>query len=233
MARRFAEEGAAVVVGDIDEAGGERVVAAIAAAGGRARFVTTDVSQAAACARLVESAVAEFGRLDVMVNNAGVGSVAPIAELEEAEWDRILTVDLKGVFLGAKYAFPALVTCGGGVILNMASVAGQVAAPGFGAYGVAKAGVIHLTRVLALEGAPYGIRANALCPTWCDTPLVRSYLDEDPQPHAARLRLEESIPLGRLGAPEDVASAALYLASDEAAFVTGVTLEVDGGVTAR
>jgi NAD(P)-dependent dehydrogenase (short-subunit alcohol dehydrogenase family) len=233
IARRFAGEGAAVVIADVDEAGGERLVAAIAGEGGRARFVATDVTRAAACARLVEATVAEFGRLDVMVNNAGVGSLAPIAELEEAEWDRILAVDLKGVFLGARYAFPALVSSGGGVILNMASVAGLVAAPGFGAYGAAKAGVIHLTRVLALEGAPHGIRANALCPTWTETPMVRSYLAADPQPQAARLRLEESIPLGRLAAPEDVACAALYLASDEAAFITGVILEVDGGVTAR
>jgi NAD(P)-dependent dehydrogenase (short-subunit alcohol dehydrogenase family) len=232
IARRFAGEGAAVVVADIDEAGGARVVEEIAAAGGSARFVATDVRRAASCASVVEAARAAFGRLDVMVNNAGIGSLAPIAELEEEEWDRILAVDLKGVFLGARYAFPALAANGGGVILNMASVAGMVAAPGFGAYGTAKAGVIYLTRVLALEGAPHGIRANALCPTWCDTPMIQDNLAAGPDPRAARRRLEKSIPLGRLATPADVANAAVYLASDEAAFITGIALEVDGGMTA-
>jgi 3-oxoacyl-[acyl-carrier protein] reductase len=229
----FAAEGAAVVIADVDAAGGERVTSAIAAAGGRACFLATDVTRAAECARAVEGAVARFGRLDVMVNNAGVGEVAPVAEMTEEAWDRVLAVNLKGVFLGSRAAFPVLAAGGGGLILNMASLAGKVPATGIGAYGASKAAVIHLTRILALEGAPQRVRANALCPTWTDTPMVRGFLADQPDPAAARRALEASIPLGRLAAPADVAAAALYLASDEAAFITGVALDVDGGTALR
>jgi 3-oxoacyl-[acyl-carrier protein] reductase len=229
IARLFAAEGAAVVIADVDRAGGERVAGEIAAAGGRALAVVADVTRAAECERAVATAVAEGGRLDVMVNNAGAGKTAPVSEMDEEVWDRLLAVNLKSVFLGARAAFPVLVEGGGGLILNMASLAGKVPAAGLGAYGAAKAGVIQLTKTLALEGAPYRIRANALCPAWADTPMVQQFLRTQPDPAAARRALEADIPLGRLATPADVAAAALYLASDDAAFITGVALDVAGG----
>jgi 3-oxoacyl-[acyl-carrier protein] reductase len=233
IARRFAAAGAAVVIADLDAAGGERVAAAITADGGRAGVVATDVRQAAECARAVETAIARFGRLDVMVNNAGVGIGAPIAVMTDEAWDRTLAVNLTGVFLGCRAAFPVLAAGGGGVILNMASLAGKVAGPGMGAYAASKAAVIQLTRVLALEGAPHAIRANALCPTYTDTPMLQGYIAAQPDPDAARRDLVASIPLGRLATPDDIAAAALYLASDDAAFITGVALDVDGGTGLR
>ena len=167
-----------------------------------------------------------------MVNNAGIGGVAPIATLDEGAWDIVMDINLKGVYLGMKAAWPALVE-NGGVILNTASVAGLVPAAGFTPYGVAKAGVIQLTKIGALEGAPHNIRVNALCPVWVETPLVQGYLMIAPDPEAARKFLISGIPLGRMGTEQDVAeAAALDLASDGASFITGVALPIDGGTTA-
>jgi NAD(P)-dependent dehydrogenase (short-subunit alcohol dehydrogenase family) len=232
MATLFAAEGAAVVIADVNRDGGPQVVSDIEQAGGRAHFVETDVSRATDCARVVGQAVAQFGRLDIMVNNAGTGALGSVAELPEEDWDRVLAVNLKGVFLGSKYAFPAIARSGGGVILNTASVAGLMAAPGFAAYGASKAGVIHLTKITALEGAPFNIRANALCPIWIETPMVEAYVAQFPDQEAARKAMAAGVPLGRIGAPSDVAEAALYLVSDAAAFITGVAFPIDGGCTA-
>jgi NAD(P)-dependent dehydrogenase (short-subunit alcohol dehydrogenase family) len=231
MCVRFAAEGAAVVVADINTDDGPKVAAEIERSGGHAVFIETDVRSLAALEAAVAKAVSAFGKLDIMVNNAGIGGVAPIATLDEFAWDIVMDINLKGVFLGMKAAWPALVE-NGGVILNTASVAGLVATAGFTPYGVAKAGVIQLTKIGALEGAPHNIRVNALCPVWIETPMVEGYLAVAPDPEAARNFLISSVPLGRIGAPSDVAEAALYLASDGGAFITGVALPIDGGTTA-
>lgn len=233
IALRFASEGAAVVIADVDAAGGEAVVTEIRQAGGQALAVTADVTKGADCGRMVAAAVEGFGRLNVLVNNAGIGGGQALAEMDEAVWDRIMDVNLKGVYLGCKAAFPAMVAAGGGSVVNIASLAAMVAPPGFGAYGASKAGVVQLTRVLAAEGARFQIRANALCPTWVWTPLVARHLAEAGDAATVQAELATSIPLGRLATVEDVAAAALFFASDEAAFLTGVALPIDGGTGIR
>ncbi|MBV9279352.1 MAG: SDR family oxidoreductase, partial [Chloroflexi bacterium] len=164
-------------------------------------------------------------------NNAGIGGGDVIESFDEEVWEQVLGVNLTGVLHGCKYAWPHLKKTRGAIV-NMSSVAGLRGVPGFAAYGASKAGVLQLTRVAAREGAPYGIRANAICPTFIQTPMVASYLQGFDDPEATRKRLIHGIPLGRLGDPRDVAYAALYLASDEASFITGIALPVDGGATA-
>jgi NAD(P)-dependent dehydrogenase (short-subunit alcohol dehydrogenase family) len=229
IAERLAREGAAVLVADCDAASSRAVIESAALAGGIARFAETDVTRASDCARMVESAVEGWGGLDLLVCSAGVGAGGPIATMDEETWDRVHRVNLTGTFLSARAVFPALSARGGGSIVTIASMAGILAAPGFGAYASSKAGVIQLTRVLAVEGAPQGIRANSLCPIWIDTPLLRRHLESAPNPDRARREMVRRIPLSRIGSVEDVAAAALFLASDEAAFITGVALPVDGG----
>jgi NAD(P)-dependent dehydrogenase (short-subunit alcohol dehydrogenase family) len=166
--------------------------------------------------------VQSFGKLDVMVANAGIGAPGFIAKLSVEDFERVLRVNLTGVFLCAKHAFRVMQKNGGGTILTTASVAGLQGTVMLGGYGPAKAGVIQLTQSLALEGAAFNIRANAVAPVWTQTPMVDAF-------PAPKERLVADIPLGRLGKPEDVANAALFLASDEASFITGVVLPVDGG----
>jgi NAD(P)-dependent dehydrogenase (short-subunit alcohol dehydrogenase family) len=237
MALRFVAEGARVLVADINEAGGQETVAALGRLGAEdaVAFRRVDVTDEADCEAAVSDAVARWGRLDVMVANAGIGALGFIANLAREEWDRVIAVNLTGVFLCAKHAFRAMQGMGGGSILITASVAGLGGTPRLGAYGPSKAGAIQLMQTLALEGARFNIRANALCPVWTDTPMVDGFVSGlTPQaPDQMRARLAADIPLGRMGTPDDVANAALYLASDEAAFITGVAFPVDGGHTAR
>ncbi|MGN6700815.1 MAG: SDR family NAD(P)-dependent oxidoreductase [Thermomicrobiales bacterium] len=234
MAVRFATEGAAVLVADVDEAGGRETVARIGQAGhGIAAFRRVDVTDEDDCAVAVAEAVERWGKLDIMVANAGIGGATGkpmhISLLDKADWERVIAVNLTGVFLCSKHAFRAQRQAGG-VILITASVAGLEGTPALGAYGPSKAGAIQLMKTLALEGARYNIRCNALCPVWTDTPMVDAFVDAmRASPEEVRARLAASIPLGRLGTPDDVASAALYLASDEASFISGVAFPVDGG----
>jgi NAD(P)-dependent dehydrogenase (short-subunit alcohol dehydrogenase family) len=232
MARTFSREGAAIVVADFNAEGGAAMTQELERSGGSAIFVETDVSRPADCERMVTRAVETFGKLDIIVNNAGIGGIGALADLTEEAWDVVMDINLKGVFLGTKYAWPALLANGGGVILNTASVAGLVPAPGFAPYGVAKAGVVQLTKITALEGAPHNIRANALCPVWVPTPMVEAALLISGDPDATRQMMIDGVPLGRMGTTQDVANSALFLASDEAAFLTGVALPIDGGSTA-
>jgi NAD(P)-dependent dehydrogenase (short-subunit alcohol dehydrogenase family) len=231
ICRLFAAEGAAVVVADRDAEAAEACAKEVATHAG-SLALQVDVASAAEVEALVAATIERFGRLDIMVNNAGIAAGGPLAEIEEDVWARVLAVNLSGVFFGCKYAWPHLGRTGGSIV-NMASVGGSAALPGFAAYGASKAGVIQLTRVAAVEGAPLGIRANAVCPTWTETPMLEESLARRRDPESVRERLRAGIPLGRFGAPSDVASAALYLASDEAGFVTGVALPVDGGSLAR
>jgi NAD(P)-dependent dehydrogenase (short-subunit alcohol dehydrogenase family) len=228
MATRFAAEGARVLVADVAEEGGAATVAAIGPEW--AAFQRVDVANGDDCAAAVATAVERWGRLDVMVANAGIGVGGFLADLGKEDFERVLAVNLVGVFLCAKHAFRTMRDAGGGSILATASVAGLRGTPGLGAYGASKAGVIQMVKTLALEGARFNIRANALCPVWTKTPMVDAFIANARSPEDETVaRMLAGVPLRRFGTPEDVAAAAVYLASDEAAFITGVALPIDGG----
>ncbi len=230
IAKCFAAEGASVVVADVDEVGGKEVAADILESGGAALFARADVSQADQVKAMIDTAVAEYGGLDILVNNAGFSHrMMPLWDLPEAEYDRVFAVNTKGVYLGAKYAVPALQKRGGGVIVNTASIGAVAPRPGVTAYNATKGAVVTMTRGLAMEVAPYRIRVNAVNPVASDTAFFKGALGVDAVPEPIRKGLIEGIPLGRLAEPLDVANAVLFLASDDAAFITGVCLEVDGG----
>lgn len=231
-ALRFAQEGARVVVADIQDAAGEAVAAAIRETGGDACFVHADVSRAADAEGMVHAALARFGRLDILFNNAGVGKHIPFDELTEAEWDRIVDINLRGVFLGCRYGVPALKQAGGGAILNTASQSGLQGHPNNQAYCAAKAGVINFTRSLAKDLARHNIRVNAICPGGTDTPILRGYIPAGESPDYVVRMVAPRTPFGRLARPEEIAAAALFLVSDDASFVSGVALPVDGAASA-
>lgn len=227
-----AREGARVVVADVGVEGGKQTVAMIKDATGEARFVKTDVTQAAEVEALISTAVSTYGRLDCAHNNAGIEGVAAYtADYPEDDWDRVLDINLKGVWLCMKYEIPRMLAQGGGAIVNTASLAGLVGAKRMPAYVASKHGVAGLTKTAALEYAKAGIRVNAVCPGVIRTPMVeRMFLSRRP---GLEPRLAQSEPLGRLGTPEEVAAAVLWLCSDAASFVTGHTLSVDGGMYAQ
>ena len=234
IALRYAQEGASLVLGDINEVGGEETLRLMPPeARGRVRFRRLDVTQEPDCQGAVEEGVGVFGKLDVLVANAGIGAPGFLAQLKKEDFERVLAVNLTGVFLCAKHAFRAMQKSGGGTLLTMASVAGTEGTMTLGAYGPSKAGVIQLTQTLALEGARFNIRANALAPAWTQSPMVDAFVKGlRVGEEAGKARLTADIPLGRLGRPEEVAAAAVYLATDEASFITGVVLPIDGGHTA-
>ena len=226
----FANEGAKVVLADVLDEDGEAAAEEIRAAGGEAAFVHADVSSAADAEAMVRAAAHAFGSLDVLYNNAGIfpGDDGSVTETSEATWDRVMNINLKGVFLGCKYGVPAMLDSGGGSIINVASfVALMGAATPQIAYTASKGGVLAMTREIAVEFARRGIRANALCPGPIETPLLAELM-ADP---ARRQRRLVHIPVGRLGRAEEIARAALFLASDESSYVTGATFVVDGGIT--
>lgn len=221
----FVAAGASVVVADVDGDGAEATAQEI---GDRARAIKVDVTDAAAQEEAVALAEREFGRLDVLSCNAGLtGYPVPAMDADPDMFSRIFEVNVKGVFLGARAAVPALRRAGGGAITIVGSVMGERTRPGFGAYASSKAAVAHLARTLALELAP-DIRVNCLAPVATDTAMLPQFLGRE-DPEGARERFIAGIPLGRLGQPEDTAQAAVYLSSDAAAFLTGVVLPVDGG----
>lgn len=232
----FTQEGASVLVVDRDGEGARATIAEVEKNGaGSASLFVADVTRSANVAAMVRAAVERFGKLDILYNNAGIGgTLSPASMMDEDTWDAVLATNLKSVFLGAKYAFPELEKNGGGVILNTASVAGVVASPGFAAYGASKAGVIHLTKILALEGAALNIRVNAICPGWSWTPLVARGVGAAFPGAEEQIKqmLAKTAPMNRLIEPEEVAKLALYLASDDAASITGVAHIIDGGISA-
>ena len=224
----LAAEGARVAVADVDADGGQRTVDRIAAGGGEATFVEVDVSAAGQVRQMVARTMDAFGRLDILHNNAIWYRNAPATEMEEYVWDRTLNTGLKAIYLAAKYAIPEMVKAGGGSIVNTGSVHSLVGFEANTAYDAAKAGVLGITRVLALDYGP-AIRVNAVLPGAIQTPLW----DRIEVPADERRRLAEMVPAKRVGTPADVASAVLFLASDEASFITGTSLVVDGGLLAR
>ncbi|MBI3455566.1 MAG: glucose 1-dehydrogenase [Candidatus Rokubacteria bacterium] len=227
IARRFAAEGAAVVAVDRRAAPLEAAVAAIASPDARVRALVQDVGAPGAAERVVEACVRAFGRLDILVNNAGLGGSHEVMETSEEEWQRMLEVNLTSVFRLSKQALVQMRRQGrGGRIINMASVFGSSAFPGASSYSAAKAGVIALTRSMAVDYAPIGVTVNAIAPGLILTDMTRERLQTNPRYRALML---EATPLGRPGTPEDVAGAAVFLASADADFVTGHVLTVDGG----
>ncbi|XGV97150.1 MAG: glucose 1-dehydrogenase [Leptolyngbya sp. BL-A-14] len=227
----FAQEGAKVVVCDLNETGGQETVALIEAIGGKATFVRADVSKGAEAKAMIEAAETAYGKLNVLFNNAGIFHPADgsVLDTEEDIWDLTMNVNLKGVFLGCKYGIPALQRAGGGSIINTASFVAMVgAATSQSAYTASKGGVLSLTREIAVEFARQNIRVNALCPGPVETPLLAELMS-DP---ARRQRRLVHIPPGRLAQAKEIANAALFLASDESSFVNGSTFLVDGGITA-
>jgi NAD(P)-dependent dehydrogenase (short-subunit alcohol dehydrogenase family) len=230
-ALRFVREGASVVVADVNDEAGLDVVAQVEKLGGRGLYIQADVSRDADCAAMVAAAEAEFGALHVLFNNAGISHIDDddAIHTEESVWDLTMAVNLKGVFLGCKYGIPALRRAGGGSIINMASfVALLGAATPQLAYTASKGGVLAMSRELAVVHAREGIRVNALCPGPQYTEMLMKYLDTEEK---LQRRLVH-VPMGRFGEAEEIANAALYLASDESSYVTGTSFSVDGGVTA-
>jgi NAD(P)-dependent dehydrogenase (short-subunit alcohol dehydrogenase family) len=227
----LAREGAAVVAVDLNSQGGEQVVGEIAATGGRAVFQHTDVSSEPEIRSAVERAVKEYGRLDIMFNNAGlVGAVGPIEKVRAEDWDRSIEVLLRAVFLGIKYAVEPMRKAGGGSIISTSSIASFLPSPYGAAYAAAKGGVISLTRAAALQLGPDRIRVNCICPGAINTPIWGSMpAFSDPAAVAQLLDHVQTIP--RVGRPEDIASMVLFLASDESEWVTGQAMIVDGGLT--
>ena len=226
----FGAEGARVLAVDVNEAPGESTAAQIRAAGGTAGFFRADVSKGADCAAMVERALALYGRLDVAFNNAGINiRVAPIAEVTEDEWQRIVAVNLSGVFLCMKHEIPAMKRGGGGAIINTASVGGVIGTAGVTAYCATKHGVVGLTKSAALDHVGDGIRINALCPGGTRTEMLAEWF-KDPE---VERRAVSQTPIGRMADPAEMARAVLFLASDDASFMVGHALLVDGGLTAQ
>jgi NAD(P)-dependent dehydrogenase (short-subunit alcohol dehydrogenase family) len=227
----FAREGARVVVADLNTTGGEETAHRITMSGGEAIFVNVDVAKSEQVKAMVDTAVSTFDRLDCACNNAGIaGTQASTAECSEETWDRVIRVNLKGVWLCMKYEIPQMLRQGGGVVVNVSSVAGLVGLRGWSPYAASKHGVLGLTKTAALEYAKDGVRVNAVCPSIVNTDMAECFTGGDPRTEKFILAQQ---PLARMGTPEEVAAAVVWLCSDEASFVTGHALAVDGGLLAH
>ena len=227
----FAREGAKVAVADVVVEGGQETVRLIQDAGGEARFFAVDVSKADQVEKLIQDIVAAYGRLDCAHNNAGVeGALAQTGDYAEDQWDRVISINLKGVWLCMKYQLPQMLRQGGGSIVNTASGAGLIGVVGMPAYVASKHGVVGLSKTAALEYAKSNIRVNAVCPGLIQTPMVERITGDSPQMGEALVAAE---PIGRIGKPEEIAEAVVWLCSDAASFVTGHAMSVDGGFVAQ
>jgi len=230
----FGKEGASVIVADIDQEKGMETVGLIRSESGEAIFVQVNISRAHDVEKMVRTAIDTYGKLDILVNNAGIYLQASVVDTSEEDWDRILDVNLKGVFLCCKYSIPEMVKGGrGGVVVNVSSEAGIVGIKNQVVYNVSKSGVIALTRSIAIDFAADNVRANCVCPGTTETPLVTAALSRAQEPERVRRELEAVRPAKRLGKPEEIAAGILYLASDESPYATGAILSIDGGYTAQ
>jgi NAD(P)-dependent dehydrogenase (short-subunit alcohol dehydrogenase family) len=237
IARLFAQQGAHVILSDIRVDDAERVASEIRAVGGSTRTQQLDVAEEFQVKAAIEQVAATEGRLDILVNNAGVSHVGTILETSLEDWERLMSVNVRGVFLCSKYAVTQMLTQNpsGGILVNIASVAGMIAIDQRFPYSASKGAVISMTRSIAIDFVTQGIRCNAICPGTVNTPFVEGYLARNfaGREDEMRQQLHARQPIGRMGRPDEIAYAALYLASDEAAFVTGSTLVIDGGWTAK
>jgi NAD(P)-dependent dehydrogenase (short-subunit alcohol dehydrogenase family) len=234
VAIAFGNEGAKVVVADISSDGGQQTVDMISDKGGEATFVQTDVSRASDVEAAVNVALAQLGGLDIAVNNAGIeGTLAPTADYPEDDFDRVIGINLKGVWLGMKYQIPKMIDAGGGAIVNMASILGLVAFATAGAYTASKHAVVGLTKTAALEYAQSNVRINVVCPGFIETPMVMERGVQAASNPETYQQLQAAHPVGRLGRPEEIAEAVTFLCSPAASFITGAALPVDGGYVAR
>jgi NAD(P)-dependent dehydrogenase (short-subunit alcohol dehydrogenase family) len=230
---RFAAEGARVMVVDWKPDGARQTVAQIKAYGGDARFVLTDVSQEPDVQRMIAQTVDAYGRLDILFNNAAVQVFGTIPETSTSDWHKVLDVNLKGVYLGCKYAIPRMIAQGGGCVVNMSSTLGLVGDPLMPAYGATKGAILAMTKAMAQAHGRQNIRVNCICPGDVDTPIVQEYFDQQPDPAAARQQVAAHYALGRIARPEEIANVALFLASDDSSFLTGAAIVADGGLTSR
>lgn len=231
VALRFAAEGANVVAGDIAEAGRD-VVREITEAGGSALFVRADLRRKTEAAALMDAAYDRYGALHALVNNAGVSGGKTVVAAEEEDWERIVDINLKGSWYCCKYAIPHMIASGGGSVVNIASTHAQRTQPNHFPYHSAKAGMIAMTYGICVDFGRQGIRANSICPGFIETPLAEAHMRQFPNRAEKTKAMLAAHPLGRFGRPEDVAAAAVFLASDDAAFISGATLVVDGGRSA-
>jgi len=231
IARRFAKEGAKVVIADINSAAAQPVADSIVQEGGEAIAIQTDVSDSTAVANMVDEVVEKLGKPSVLINNAGIAVFGPPLEISDDDWRKCFAVDLDGVWYCSRAVLPHMLDLEQGSIVNIASVHSFQIIPHTFPYPVAKHGVVGLTRALAVEYAAQGIRVNAICPAYILTPICEWYFNQFPDPAAKKRETESLHPVKRLGCPDEVASAALFLASDEASFITGESLMVDGGIS--
>ena len=231
IVEKFVAEGAVVTFADFDQEAGRQTATELSARGARAAFEHADITREADVQRAIEGVVTRHGGVDVLVNNAGVNAYFDATEMTEAEWDQVFAVDLKGAWLCAKHALRAMKRAGRGSIVNMASLHATLTIRGMFPYAAAKSGIVGLTRSLALEYAPFGIRVNAVLPGYTRTRLVEEWLTKQPDPAAAERRALTSIPLGRMATPAEIANLVAFVASDEASAITGASLAADGGLS--
>lgn len=232
IAYAYADNGVRVVAADVNREGVEEVVETIHENGGDAFALTIDVSQPDQVQRMVNQTLDTYGHIDILCYSAGIDHpVKPLVEMDVDVWDRVMNVNVKGIFLCAKAVLPSMIKAESGTIINVASDLGYVVVPNLGPYCTSKGAVLQLTRALAAENGPYGIRVNAICPTMVDTPMARRTLNSQPNPEAWLEEIESSIPLRRIGTVDEIASVAVFLASDEASYITGACMTVDGGRT--